>query len=363
MKKKIAIIFGGKSAEYEISLKSATNIINSIDKNLFIPILLGIDRNGTWFYNSRYDIDNINLCDNDFFNEAEKIYLSPTGNGKTEIINQTNNTILNSFEATFPIVHGTYGEDGTLQGYLKAMDIPFAGPDVIGSAIAMDKDLAKHLFAAAGIPVAKWFTINKYHKNEYTFEYIAAELKLPVFVKPANAGSSVGVSKVLNKKDYVEALDTAFLFDNKVLVEEAVIGKELECAILGDNANIKASTVGEIVATKDFYSYDAKYINSTDAILQIPANVNTDIIEQIRTLAVKACRTICCEGMSRVDFLLSTEGKLVLNEINTLPGFTAISMYPKLWEYEGISKKDLITELINLGIKRQYYNSQLSILR
>lgn len=362
MKQKVAVIFGGKSAEYEISLKSATNIINSMDRKLFVPVLLGVNRNGTWFYNDKYATGDVNLQENDFFATAKEVYLSPTGNGLTNVVGKDDYAILDSFTATFPIVHGTYGEDGTLQGYLKAMDIPFAGPDVIGSAIAMDKDVAKRLFAAAGIPVAKWFTVYKYKRSEYKYEDIVAELKLPMFVKPANAGSSVGVSKVTCKDEFVEALDTAFQFDNKVLIEEAVIGKELECAVLGDS-DLKASTVGEIVATKDFYSYDAKYISATGAMLQIPAKVDIAIINQIRKFAVEACQAICCEGMSRVDFLLSTEGKLVINEINTLPGFTAISMYPKLWEHAGISKTDLITELINLGIRRQERNSRLSILR
>ena len=195
--------------------------------------------------------------------------------------------------------------------------------------------------------------------NEYSFQEIVSSLRLPVFVKPANAGSSVGVSKVTNETEYRAALLTAFRFDNKILVEEAVIGKELECGVLG-NEEPQASIVGEIVATETFYSYDAKYIHSDGVVLQVPARIEAHISDTIRQLAVKACKAIGCEGMARVDFLLSSENKLVLNEINTLPGFTEISMYPKMWEATGISEKELITILINLAIQRHERNVNLS---
>ena len=358
MKLKVAIIFGGKSAEYEVSLKSATNIYKSIDRTHFIPILLGIDKSGEWFYDSSYAKDDINLADNDYFVEATNVYLSVVGN-VVNVISKIENRDLISFDLAFPIVHGTFGEDGTLQGILKSMDVPFVGPDVLGSAIAMDKDVTKRLLKAAGIPVANSYTIYKHFPTEHSFKELASDLGLPLFIKPANAGSSVGVSKVTNENEYNVALSTAFQFDNKILVEEAVIGKELECGVLG-NESLQASVVGEIVATKDFYSYDAKYISSNGATLQVPARIATDISDKIRELAVKACKAICCEGMARIDFLLSKENKLVLNEINTLPGFTEISMYPKVWEYTGITEKDLITELISLAIQRHKRNSILS---
>lgn len=359
MKKIVAIIFGGKSAEYEVSLKSATNVVNSIDRTKFIPILLGINKSGEWFYNNGYKTENVNLVEKDYFSEGTKIYISFSDN-HVNVISKVTNEAFVSFDIAFPIVHGTYGEDGTLQGILKAINIPFVGPDVLGSAIAMDKDITKRLLKAVGIPVANSYTLHKDVPLEYSFEEVVSVLGLPLFVKPANAGSSVGVSKVTNKNEYAMALSTAFQFDNKILVEEAVIGKELECGILG-NEQMRVSVVGEIVATKDFYSYDAKYMSTTGATLQVPARIDTGISEEIRKLAVKACKTICCEGMARVDFLLSKDNKLVLNEINTLPGFTEISMYPKVWEYTGISEKDLITELISLAIQRQQRNATLSI--
>ena len=355
---KVAILFGGKSAEFDVSLKSATNVYNSIDREKFSPVLLGVDKSGKWFYNQRYQTENINLTGNDYFAGASNVYLFPSVTG-INVIDKETNKILTDFEVTFPIIHGTFGEDGTLQGFLKAMNVAFVGPDILGSAIAMDKDVTKRLLKAAGIPVANSFTLFKHNPSEYTFGHIVSTLGLPVFVKPANAGSSVGVSKVTNEEEYKTALSTAFQFDTKILVEEAIIGKELECGILG-NEELRVSAVGEIVATVDFYSYDAKYISETGATLQVPATVDTGICEQIRALAITACKAISCEGMARVDFFLSGDNKLVLNEINTLPGFTAISMYSKVWEYSGIPEKELITQLIELAVERHNRNQQLS---
>lgn len=317
-----------------------------------------MDKSGKWFYNNQYASDNVNLVDNDYFARATPIYLFATGNS-INVMDQKGNKVLTDFDIAFPIIHGTFGEDGTLQGILKSLNIPFVGPDVLGSSIAMDKDVTKRLLKAADIPVANSYTLYKHTPDKYSFQEIVSDLGLPVFVKPANAGSSVGVSKASNETEYHAALATAFRFDNKILVEEAVIGKELECGVLG-NEEPQASVVGEIVATETFYSYDAKYIHADGAILQVPARIEAHISDEIRQLAVKACKAICCEGMARVDFLLSTENKLVLNEINTLPGFTEISMYPKMWEATGIPEKELITKLINCALQRHDRNSGLS---
>lgn len=358
IKVKTAIIFGGKSAEHEVSLKSASNVSNSMDRTKFIPLLLAVDKSGKWFYNDKYVSDKVNLADNDYFIGAIPVYLSATGNS-VNVVDQKENKVLANFNIAFPIIHGTFGEDGTLQGILKSLNIPFVGPDILGSSIAMDKDVTKRLLKAANIPVANSYTLYKHIPNEYSFQEIVSNLGLPVFVKPANAGSSVGVSKVTDETEYHTALEAAFRFDNKILVEEAVIGKELECGVLG-NEEPQASVVGEIVATETFYSYEAKYIHSDGAALQVPARIEAYISDEIRHLAVKACKAICCEGMARVDFLLSSENKLVLNEINTLPGFTEISMYPKMWEAAGITEKELITKLIIYAIQRHDRNADLS---
>ncbi len=357
--KNVAILFGGKSAEHEVSLESASNIFNAIDKTIFRPILVGIDKNGNWFYNKKYqEKKNVNLVKENFFTESGFVYIS-CSTGKAGIINSDTHELLDCFDIAFSIIHGTFGEDGTLQGFLKTMNIPFVGCDILASAVGMDKDVTKRLLRDANIPIAKFYTLHKHFPDQFSFEEISGQLNLPLFVKPANAGSSVGVSKVMNKEEFEIAKATAFKFDNKILIEEAVIGKEVECAIIG-NEQTKASVVGEIIPTKDFYSYDAKYVSSDGAKLKIPAEIDEVISEQIRKQAIIAFKTICCEGMARVDFFLRADNTFVLNEINTLPGFTGIIMYPKLWEDTGIPYKDLITELITLASQRHERDLALS---
>ncbi|MDR0815325.1 MAG: D-alanine--D-alanine ligase [Bacteroidales bacterium] len=357
MKLKVAIIFGGKSAEHEVSLISATNIYHAVDTAVYEPVLLGVDKNNRWYYHADYANAEVDLTKRSYFEGASPVYLK-NEKGKFTMTDAQNHETLGSFDVAFPIIHGTFGEDGTLQGVLKSLDIPFVGPDVLGSAVAMDKDLTKRLLRDAGIPIADFFTLHRHHPAAHTYEEIKEKLGLPLFVKPANAGSSVGVSKVTDKPSFEAAVAEAFRFDNKILVEEAVIGKEVECAVLG-NEYPKPSVVGEITASKDFYSYDAKYLSADGAKLKIPAEINETISDSIRIIAVKAYQAISCEGMSRVDFLLRNDGTFVLNEINTLPGFTSISMYPKLWEHTGIPYKDLITELIRLAIARHDRDSKL----
>ncbi|MDR3095094.1 MAG: D-alanine--D-alanine ligase [Bacteroidales bacterium] len=357
MKLKVAIIFGGRSAEHEISLISATNIYHAVDKAVYEPVLLGVDKNNRWYYHADYASVEVDLAKSSYFDGASPVYLK-SEEGKFSLTDAQNHKTLNTFDVAFPVIHGTFGEDGTLQGVLKALDIPFVGPDVLGSAVAMDKDLTKRLLRDAGIPVADFFTLHRHHPTAHTYEEIKEKLGLPLFVKPANAGSSVGVSKVTDKTSFEAAVAEAFRFDNKILIEEAVIGKEVECAVLG-NEYPEPSVLGEITASKDLYSYDAKYLSADGAKLKIPAEILETVSDSIRAIAVKAYQAISCEGMSRVDFLLREDGTFVLNEINTLPGFTSISMYPKLWEQTGISYKDLITKLIHFAIARHDRDTQL----
>lgn len=359
MKQKVAVIFGGKSAEHEISLKSATNIYNAIDTAIFEPILLGIDKQGNWCLNSEYPATGINLVKDDFFATATTVLPARKSN-QVVLCSAENGNVLQSIDAAFPIVHGTYGEDGTLQGIMKSLGLPFAGPDVLGSAIGMDKDVTKRLLHDAGIVVADGYTLYKGAADDAGYDEIVSRLGLPLFVKPANAGSSVGVNKANNKDEFEKAVSEAFSFDVKILVEQAIVGKEVECAVLG-NEQIKASTIGEIVPTMDFYSYEAKYVNAAGAIMKIPGDIESDTMEALRATAIKAFRVLCCEGMARIDFFLRSDNTFVLNEINTLPGFTEISMYPKLWEATGLAYGDLITELINLGIERQRRNDSLKV--
>lgn len=311
MKKiKIGVLYGGKSAEHEVSINSARNIMNALDKKKYIITPILIPKNG------KFDILSLQ---------------------KQDII--------------FPVLHGTYGEDGTMQGLLKILDLPFVGVSVLGSTLGMDKEIAKRLMNEKGILNAKFITI--YRGDKISYEKAKKVLGKTIFVKPANAGSSVGVSKVTNKKDWENALREAFLYDTKILAEEAILGRELECAVLG-NENPIASTVGEIVlTTDDFYSYDAKYISETKARADIPAkNLNQKDIKRIQDIAIQVFKTLACEGLSRVDVFLTQKGKIYVNEINTMPGFTDISMYPKLFEYSGIKKERLLDMLIEFAFLR-----------
>ncbi len=361
MKKRVSIIFGGKSTEHEVSLNSASNIFNAVDPTKFEAILIGINKEGNWFYNANYPLVEISLLKNDFFINATPIFID-TRNNKIAIVDKQKNTVLTTFEIAFSIIHGTGGEDGNLQGFFNSLNIPFVGPNVLGSALCMDKDIAKRLLKDSNIPIAKSITVAKINAHNLSFENAEKELGLPLFVKPCNAGSSVGVSKITDKASFHEAVEHAFKFDHKILIEEAIVGKEIECAILG-NEEPKASVIGEIIPTKDFYSYDAKYNDTEAAILKIPAEIPQEISDKIRAMAVNAFKATCCEGLARVDFFLREDNSFVINEINTLPGFTEISMYPKLWEATGVSYPDLITQLIELSWQRHQRNNILQTMR
>ncbi|MCL2212027.1 MAG: D-alanine--D-alanine ligase [Treponema sp.] len=309
MKKKVGIIYGGRSAEHEISLLSAKNVLDAIDKEKYEPVLVKIDKDGHW--------------------EMSEVF---------------------KFDVIFPILHGPFGEDGTMQGYLKLTDIPFVGPGVLGSAVGMDKDVMKRLLRDAGIPIGKFLSVKK-HEKPLSFAEVEAALGSPFFIKPANMGSSVGISKVRNEAEYTAAVKDAFQYDTKIIIEEFINGREIECAVLG-NEEPAASLPGEIIPAHDFYSYDAKYLDEKGASLKIPAKLDEETTKRVQELAVKVFQVLCCEGLSRVDFFLKPNGEIIVNEINTIPGFTKISMYPKMWEASGISYTDLITRLIELAVNR-----------
>jgi D-alanine-D-alanine ligase len=353
MSKKInvAILCGGKSAEHKISLLSANNIIEAIDKDKYNPILIGIDKSGKWISNTTSNL----LLNSD----SPKLIELNTSESLVEYLpNNLNEWKHNKkIDVVFPILHGPFGEDGTVQGLLKLANIPFVGADVLGSAIGMDKDIMKRLLRDAGISIAKFITL-KSHQSIPSFQTITDNLGSPVFIKPANMGSSIGVSKVTDENSYNNAIEKAFEFDNKIIIEEFIKGREIECAILG-NDNPIASIPGEIVVNTDLYSYDAKYIDQKGVNLQIPAKIPTSITEEIQNLAIKTFKTLSCEGLARVDFFLTDDGQIFVNEINTLPGFTKTSMYPKLWEASGISYPDLIDKLIQLAFERCNKNNHI----
>lgn len=351
-KLRVGIVFGGKSAEHEVSLQSAKNIIDAIDKTRFDVSLLGIDKQGQWHLN---EASNFLLNAEDpaliALNQSGKSVALIPGEARRQLIETQSAQPLSQVDVIFPIVHGTLGEDGSLQGMLRMANLPFVGSGVLGSAVSMDKDITKRLLRDAGLPVAPWISVATAQRSQVRADEIIARFGLPLFIKPANQGSSVGVSKVNSAAEFDAALDLAFTFDRKVLIEQAIVGREIECAVLG-NEQPKASQCGEIVLHDAFYSYQTKYIAEDGADVVVPAALSPATSEAIRTVALKAFSTLECSGMARVDVFLTPDERIIVNEVNTLPGFTNISMYPKLWQASGLSYTDLITRLIELALAR-----------
>jgi D-alanine-D-alanine ligase len=346
----VGILFGGKSAEHEVSLQSAKNVFDAIDREKYIPILIGIDKSGKWLLNDESEFL-LNADDPKRIRlnqSSDSVALIPQSGGV--ISNLSNLKQEKAIDVIFPILHGPFGEDGTVQGLLKLADLPFVGAGVLGSAVGMDKDVMKRLLRDAGIPIGD-FIVLRSHEAFPAFKALAQRLGLPFFVKPANMGSSVGVSKIHDEGEYGAALGLAFEYDTKIILEEFIRGRELECSVLGSETPA-ASLPGEVISTHEFYSYDAKYLDEKGAVLEIPAKVPAETVREIQELAVKTFQTLSCEGLARVDFFLKADGGVLVNEINTMPGFTKISMYPKLWEASGIPYSALIDRLIELAIQR-----------
>lgn len=361
-KLRVGVLFGGKSVEHEVSLQSARNVYDAIDQSKYEIVLVGIDKRGEW-----------HVCDAALLAAATaptaelaagdarargNLALVPGAAGQRSLIDAGSRHDLPAIDVAFPVLHGTYGEDGTVQGLLKLAGIPFVGPGVLGSAVGMDKDVAKRLLRDAGIPVAKFVTLTGTAAQLKTFDALARELGAPFFVKPCNSGSSVGVTKVKTAADWEQARSTALRFDRKLLVEEFVAGREIEVAVLG-NDEPQASVAGEIVPQHEFYSYEAKYLDENGALLRIPAELPGELSARVRALAVQTFQVLECAGMARVDFFVRADGHVVVNEINTIPGFTRISMYPKLWEATGLGYSALIERLIELARERHAREQQL----
>ncbi|MEI8097113.1 MAG: D-alanine--D-alanine ligase [Candidatus Moraniibacteriota bacterium] len=347
-KKKInvGILFGGRSAEHEISLQSAKNILSSLDRKKYNPVLIGIDKSGVW---RLYDEANFLLNEND----PIKIKLN-TSEHTTALIPGSNGALSNttslSLDVVFPALHGPFGEDGTIQGILRLANIPFVGANILGSAIGMDKDVMKRLLRDANIPIAKFITLN-FGEEIPSYESVQKNIGIPCFIKPANLGSTIGVGKAHNKIEYLQNIQNASMYDSKIIIEEYIKGREIECAVLGNESPI-ASIVGEIIPLREFYSYEAKYIDKEGAYVEIPAKISDELIEKVHAIAIKTFKTLSCEGLGRVDMFLTDKNEIIVNEINTMPGFTKISMYPKLWEASGISYTELISRLIDLAMER-----------
>lgn len=346
----LGILFGGVSSEHDISCISAKGIISNLDYSKYNVVLIGITKDGRWFiYN-----DDINLLPEDKWIYSKKLvpaFISPDTavhgiiTSKGEII---------KLDVVFPVLHGKNGEDGTIQGLLQLAQIPFVGCDATSSGVCMDKAVANAAADAADIAQAKWCAVTQFDYNENPnaqLDSAIEKLGFPIFVKPANAGSSVGISKAHNKEELAKAMEIAFKEDKKAVLEEFIDGYEVECAVMGNNTPV-AAEVGEIVAAAEFYDFDAKY-NNPQSQLHIPASIPEDKRNEVKAQAIRAYKALGCEGMSRVDFFVTKQdGRVLLNEINTIPGQTPISMYPKLFEAVGVSYKELIDRLINLALER-----------
>ena len=355
-KKKVAIIFGGQSTEHEVSLKSATSVINNIDKEKFDVVLIGITKEGKWLlYRGLVSKIATGKWEEIAKEDAKNIVVTESHeNTIRDIFYKIGaETKESPIDVVFPVVHGINCEDGTLQGVLELSNIPYVGPRVLASSVGMDKVFSKVMFEKAGIPSCKYLFYDrleiKNNKNN-VYKEIEEKLGFPCFVKPANAGSSVGVSKAYNEKELETALELASKYDRKVMIEEFIDAREIECAVLG-NENPDASILGEAISGDDFYDYESKY-NSNTSRTEIPANIDNKTSDIIREYAKKAYKALNCEGLSRVDFFVHKKtGEILINEINTLPGFTNISMYPKMWEASGIEYTNLIERLINFAIE------------
>jgi D-alanine-D-alanine ligase len=382
---RVGILFGGRSGEHEVSLLSAASVFNAIDQNKYEVVPVGITKDGRWLtaadaerllHGKAADATHAHLRAGDpeatpgaaVLASGEAVIVPPEPQHRSgsltpfqteaNLARRASDRAIN-VDIIFPVLHGTFGEDGTIQGLLELADLPYVGAGVLGSAVGMDKDIMKSLFLAARLPIVKHVTVlrrdwetdaKKIHK------LVESKLKYPVFVKPANLGSSVGISKAHDRKELGPAIEEAAKFDRKIVIEQGVGGKkhkarEIECSVLG-NDNPTASVPGEIVPGKEFYDYTAKYLDEGSQLI-IPANLSKAETRKVQQLALSAFKAVDCSGLARVDFLMDPKTrKIYLNEINTMPGFTSISMYPKLWAASGLAYADLIERLIQLGLER-----------
>ncbi len=339
-KKKIAILYGGRSVEHGVSINSARNIFQFIDQKKFKPFLIGITEKGEWRLTKKVSSK---------IKHGEKLSLEL--NAEKPVFKTKSKAF--SPDIVFPVLHGTDGEDGSIQGLLKAIDVPMVGTGVLGSAVSMNKLVAKRMLKEAGLPVADFLFTFYVDRKGLNFESVKKKLGLPFMVKSASLGSSVGVSKVNAREDFKKAVDEGFRYDDCILFEKYIKGREIECAVLG-NSPAKASRPGEIVISKEyeFYTFDAKYVDGKAVDIHVPAKIDSAISKKIQEFSLKAYQTLNCEDFARVDLFLTADGKVYVNEINTIPGFTNSSMFPMMWKERGISFTDLITKLVELAESR-----------
>ena len=362
---RIGIIFGGRSGEHDVSLVSAASIMKALDKDKYEIIPIGVTRTGVWLTDVTTEMMEkySKTKDKDALKGARKVvFSSDTENKGLIALNENGKNEMIKLDVVFPINHGTYGEDGTLQGMLDQADMPYVGCGVIASAAGMDKTIAKKLFKDSGLAIAPYVEILRcdWRSNpEDSIKVMEKDIGYPCFVKPVNSGSSVGITKAHNKDEFKKAMNEACKYDRKILIEKAINAREIEVSVMG-NDHPKASLPGEIVPCNEFYDYSAKYIDDKSK-LEIPAKLPEDLIEKIRESAVKAYKSLDGAGLARVDFFVEKgTNNIIINEINTLPGFTSISMYPKLWEATGLPYSQLLDKLIELAMER-YKDKQESL--
>jgi D-alanine-D-alanine ligase len=358
---RVGIIFGGRSVEHEVSLVSAASVINALNKEKYEVVPIGITPTGKWLSSGETlrllrEKESIN-------NEPEHILVPDPRKQSLVVLGESGSAGM-PLDVIFPLIHGTYGEDGSLQGLLELADIPYIGAGVLGSAVGMDKVIQKELLQQARIPVSPgvWFIFDPTKaQQKKNIAEIERKLKYPLFIKPANSGSSIGISKADSRKELLVSIEQAAQFDRKILVEQGIKNaREIECSVLG-NDNPSASVLGEIIPSNEFYDYDAKYVDGKTTVI-IPAKLPKHISKKIQTYALDAFRVLDCAGMARVDFLVNRRtNRFVLNEINTIPGFTSISMYPKLWQASGLSYSALLDTLIQLAVERHTAKKKLKM--
>ena len=362
---RVGVLFGGRSGEHEISLRSALTVMSAMDPARYEIVPIGIDHEGRWFLENNAlkvlaqttpDLGALSAGDTPVtllpHNDSRTLVPTPSKSGVAALAKQN---LGGALDVVFPVLHGTFGEDGTVQGLLELAGVPYVGAGVLGSAIGMDKDMQKRVLRDAGVPVVKYHSIlrSDYEEHPAPAKKFARACGYPVFVKPNALGSSIGISKVKKQADLDAALEDAFQYDRKALIEQSCEGRELECAVLG-NDRPEASTVGEVIVTHghEFYSYESKYVDEKGSETRIPAKLPKAVLNTIRKMAVESFKALSLRGMARVDFLARRDlKKIFVNEVNTIPGFTSISMYPKLWEASGLPLPKLIDRLIELAIE------------
>ena len=338
---RVGLLYGGKSVEHEISIRSARNVYEQLDRVRFEPVLIGITKTGDWYMTENLDQP---------IEKGQPLTLSLSNSTHTfHVLNSSDGT--GTLDVVFPVLHGTDGEDGSIQGMLQTVDLPCAGSGVLGSSVAMDKLMSKQLLVKAGIPTSKFQAV--FDATSVSFEQLATEIGLPFMIKPISLGSSVGVSKVSTEQQFKQALEDALSYDSGFLVEQYISGRELECGILG-NQQARATSPGEIIISPkyEFYTYDAKYEDPDAVEIKIPAMLDPAVEKKIMELSLSAYKALRCEDYARVDLFLDEHNKVFINEINTIPGFTNSSMFPSLWGQHGISYQDLITRIIDLALER-----------